>query len=72
MDKATTCEDRRYLFEISREDVLDMVIAQHSGIKEALRVPGLKFMGEGGRMDVCVLLYILLYVCTYMDMCMYV
>jgi hypothetical protein len=46
MERATSCDDRRYLFEVSREDVLDMTLAQHSGIRDAMAMKEMAFLGE--------------------------
>lgn len=45
MQNVKSCEDRRYLFDISREDVLDMTVAQHSGVREAMAMKDMKFLG---------------------------
>lgn len=46
MERTTNCDDRRYLFDISREDVLDMTMAQHSGIRDAMNMKEMAFLGN--------------------------
>lgn len=43
---ANTCEDRSYLFEINSVEAIEMVVAQHSGIKEAISVDDLNIHGN--------------------------
>jgi hypothetical protein len=42
---AHSCEDRKFLFDINSVDAVEMAVAQHSGIKEAMSIPDLKIYG---------------------------
>jgi hypothetical protein len=39
------CDDRKFLFDINSVDAVEMAVAQHSGIKEAMAIPDLKIYG---------------------------
>lgn len=42
-----SCDDRTFLFEIDAVEAIEMAVAQHSGIKEALSIPDLNVYGTG-------------------------
>jgi hypothetical protein len=40
-----TCDDQKFLYDIGRVEAIEMAVSQHSGIREALSVEGIKSIG---------------------------
>jgi len=40
-----TCADQKFLYDISRSEAVEMAVSQHSGIREAMSVPGIQSIG---------------------------
>lgn len=40
-----TCSDQKFLYDIGRSDAIEMAVSQHSGIREAMSVPGIQSVG---------------------------